>query len=146
VTFRDIMKQVRDVCLDAYTYQVPPEVLREDLAKRGEERERLFDVWFQLEKQRKEKFEMSGIEATILDTKEVTRFELSITLGEGPEQITGKLEYDDSIFTAETTAQMTKDYLSLLAMMAEDSDRKLATLVLDHDEQSYEEAQTVQMI
>jgi hypothetical protein len=41
---------------------------------------------------------------------------------------------------------MTKDYLSLLAMMAEDSDRKLSTLVLDHDEQSYEEAQTVQMI
>ena len=30
-TFLDVMKQVRDVCLDAYAYQVPPELLREDL-------------------------------------------------------------------------------------------------------------------
>ena len=38
VTFSDVLKRVREVCLDAYSYQVPPELLREDLAKRGEER------------------------------------------------------------------------------------------------------------
>ena len=130
-TFLDVMKRVRDVCLDAYAYQVPPELLREDLAKRGEERDRLFDVWFQFEKQQKEKFEMSGIEASIIETTEVTRFELSVTLGEGAEQIIGKLEYDDHIFSAETTAQMSKDYIALLALMAEDPDRKLSTLVLE---------------
>jgi hypothetical protein len=138
-TFLDVMKRVRDVCLDAYAYQVPPELLREDLAKRGEERDRLFDVWFQFEKQQKEKFEMSGIEAAIIETTEVTRFELSVTLGEGAEQIIGKLEYDDHIFSAETTAQMAKDYISLLALMAEDPDRKLSTLVLE----SHEEPQMV---
>ncbi|HKR11857.1 MAG TPA: amino acid adenylation domain-containing protein [Pyrinomonadaceae bacterium] len=130
-TFRDIMKRVRDVCLDAYAHQVPPELLREDLAKRGEERDRLFDVWFQFEKQQKEKFEMSGMEVSIIDTIEVTRFELSVTLGEGAEQITGKLEYDDSIFSAETTAQMSKDYMNLLALMAAEPDRKLSTVVLE---------------
>ncbi|HSE18775.1 MAG TPA: amino acid adenylation domain-containing protein [Pyrinomonadaceae bacterium] len=138
-TFLDVMKRVRDVCLDAYAYQVPPELLREDLAKRGEERDRLFDVWFQFEKQQQEKFEMSGIEAAILDTTEVTRFELSVTLGEGAEQITGKLEYNDHIFSAETTAQMSKDYINLLTLMAEDPDRQLSTLVLE----SHEETQVI---
>ena len=131
MTLLDVMKRVRDVCLDAYANQMPPELLREDLAKRGEERERLFDVWFQFDKEQQEKFEMSGIEAAILDTTEVTRFELSITLGEGAEQIRGKLEYDDSIFSAETTAQMAKDYINLLALMAEDPDRQLSTVVLE---------------
>ena len=130
-TFLDVMKRVRDVCLDAYAYQVPPELLREDLSKRGEERDRLFDVWFQFEKEQKEKFEMSGMEAVILDTSEVTRFELSITLSEVAEQITGKLEYDDSIFSADTTARMSKDYMTLLALMAEDPDRQLSTIVLE---------------
>ena len=74
---------------------------------------------------------MSGMEANILDTREVTRFELSITLSEVAEQITGKLEYDDSIFSAETTAQMSKDYLNLLSLMAEDPDRQLSTVVLE---------------
>ena len=143
VTFLDIMKRVRDVCLDAYAYQVPPELLREDLAKRGDDRDRLFDVWFQFEKEQKEKFEMSGMDATILETIEVTRFELSITLAEGAERITGKLEYDDNIFTAETTEQMSKDYMNLLALMAEDPDQQLSTLVLEsHEEEvSHKEAQ-----
>jgi amino acid adenylation domain-containing protein len=130
-TFLDVMKRVRDVCLDAYAYQVPPELLREDLSKRGEERDRLFDVWFQFEKEQKQKFEMSGMEAILMDTREVTRFELSITLSEVAEQIKGKLEYDDSIFSAETTAQMSRDYISLLALMAEDPDKKLSTIVLE---------------
>ena len=57
-TFRDVLQRVREVCLDAYTYQVPPELVREDLIKRGDERERLFDVWFQVEKAQKEKLEI----------------------------------------------------------------------------------------
>jgi hypothetical protein len=48
VTFRDVMRRVREVCLDAYTYQLPPELLKQN------ERERPFDVWFQLEKERNE--------------------------------------------------------------------------------------------
>jgi non-ribosomal peptide synthetase component F len=142
------MKRVREVCLDAYAYQVPPELLREDLAKKGEERDRLFDVWFQMDREKKEKFEMSGMETSILDTTEVTRFELSMTLAEGPEQITGRLEYNDRIFAAETTAQMLKDYFSVLALMAEDPDRQLSTIVLESpdEELSYDKAHIPQLV
>jgi non-ribosomal peptide synthetase component F len=131
VTFRDVLKQVRNVCLDAYAYQVPPELLREDLAKRGEERDRLFDVWFQLEKQRKEKFEMSGLETLpYLEATEVSRFELSMILSEREKELTGMLEYNEDIFTPKATAQMFEDYFHLLGLMAAEPDREISTISL----------------
>jgi len=135
-SFRDIMRRVREVCLDAYTYQVPPELLREDLGQRGEERERLFDVWFQLERERKEKFDMQGLTVTpYVEGKEVTRLELSLGLGEREEEIVGLLEYDESIFTARTTAQMLEDYFSLLALMVADPERSLLTVSLTRQDE-----------
>ena len=130
-TFKDVMRQVRQVCLDAYTYQVSPELIREDLAKRGAERERLFDVWFQLEKELKEKLDMNGLETSwYSEGKEVTRFELSLALGELDNEIIGKLDYDDQIFSAQTTAQMLEDYLQLLKLMTADPEKNLATISL----------------
>jgi non-ribosomal peptide synthetase component F len=130
-TVRDILKRVRDVCLDAYSYQVPPELLREDLAKRGEERDRLFDVWFQFEKERKEKFEMSGLETLpYMEATEVSRFELSMVLGEREKELAGMLEYDEDVFTAKATAQMFEDYIRLLGLMAAEPDREISTISL----------------
>ncbi|HSE18776.1 MAG TPA: amino acid adenylation domain-containing protein [Pyrinomonadaceae bacterium] len=135
-TFRDILKQVRDVCLDAYAYQVPPELLREDLAKRGEERDRLFDVWFQFEKQRKEKFEMSGLETVpYMEATEVSRFELSMILSEREQELAGMLEYDEDIFTAKATAQMFEDYFRLLGLMAVEPDRQISTISLARNDE-----------
>jgi hypothetical protein len=131
VTFKDVMRRVRDVCLDAYTNHVPPELLRQDLGMRGEERERLFDVWFQLGKERSEKFEMKGVEVTdYIEGKEASRFELSMGLGELEKEIVGALEYDEDLFPAKTTARMVEDYLRLLALMIEDPDKDLSTISL----------------
>jgi len=110
---------------------MPPELLREDLAKRGEERDRLFDVWFQLEKPRKEKFEMSGLETVpYMEATEVARFELSMVLTEREKELDGMLEYDEGIFTAEATAQMFEDYFGLLGLMAAEPDREIASISL----------------
>lgn len=130
-TFRDVMRQVRQVCLDAYTYQVSPELIREDLAKRGEDRERLFDVWFQFDKDRQEKLEMNGLETSwYTEGKEVARFELSLALGETEQEIMGKIDYDDRIFNAQTTAQMLEDYIQLLELMTADPEKNLAAISL----------------
>jgi amino acid adenylation domain-containing protein len=130
-TFRDVMRKVREICLDAYTYQVPPELLREDLGRRGEERERLFDVWFQLERAWKEKFDMHGLTVEPYDeSKEVTRIELSLSLTERDQEIGCLLEYDDQLFTEETTAQILEDYLSLLSIMVANPERDLSAFSL----------------
>ena len=124
LTFRDVMRRVREVCLDAYTYQLPPELFKQ-------ERERPFDVWFQLEKERNEKFDMRGLEVTpYLEGKEAPRFELSMGLAEREKEIAGALEYDEDIFPAKTTARMLEDYLRLLALMAADPDKDLSTISL----------------
>jgi hypothetical protein len=140
-TFRDVMKRVRDVCLDAYSNQVSPEILREDMAKRGEERERLFDVWFQLEKERIEKLDMKGLETSwYMEGKEVTRIELSMGLGELNDRIIGMLEYDDRIFTAETTSQMLEDYYQLLVLMVADPAKQLSTVSLNSETENVNSA------
>ncbi|MET0647779.1 MAG: amino acid adenylation domain-containing protein [Pyrinomonadaceae bacterium] len=134
ITFRDVMRRVREVCLDAYAYQLPPELIREDMIRRGEERERLFDVWFQLEREKHQKLDMEGITVEwYLEGREDTRFELSMGLGERDEEIVGLLEYDHEIFTAKTTAQMLEDYFNLLEMMVAEPDKSLSAVSLTSD-------------
>ena len=136
VTFRDVMRRVREVCLDAYTYQTPPEIIREDLTSRGMEGEKLFDVWFQMERAAREKLEMKGLECELyLEGKADTKFELSLILMETDDELIGYLEYDDNIFTANTTAQMLEDYFSLLEMMVANPEENLSAVSLISDEE-----------
>jgi len=130
-TFRDVMKRVRQVCVDVYTHQVSPELLREELAKRGEERERFFDVWFQLDSEGKEKLDMPGLETSwYAEGKEVPRFELSLMFGESEQEIIGKLSYDHRIFDADTMNQLLEDYINLLKLMTADPEKNLAAISL----------------
>ncbi|HEY0727647.1 MAG TPA: condensation domain-containing protein, partial [Pyrinomonadaceae bacterium] len=130
-TFKDVLKQVRQVCIDAYTHQLSPELIREDLAKRGDDRERLFDVWFQVDRQRQEKLDMHGLETSSYgEGKEVPRFELSLTFGELEEEIIGKADYDDRIFSADTMARMLEDYLGLLELITINPEKNLAAISL----------------
>jgi tyrocidine synthetase-3 len=125
------MRQVRQVRVDAYTHQLSPELLREDFARRGDDRERLFDVWFQVDRQRKEQFDMRGLETSSYgEGKEVPRFELSLTFGELEEEIIGKADYDDRIFSPETMDQMLDDYRGLLELMTADPEKNLAAISL----------------
>jgi Condensation domain/Phosphopantetheine attachment site/AMP-binding enzyme C-terminal domain len=126
LSFREVMNRVREVCLDAYSHQVTPELLREDLAKRGEERERLFDVYFQFEREEREKLEIEGLEWEWYRThREETKFELSMILAEHSEGIKGGIEYDTDLYDDETPAEMVKSYIRLLEQAVADPDGRL---------------------
>ena len=106
-------------------------MLREDSLKRGEDRERLFDVWFQLDKPLKEELDMNGLKTSwYAEGREVTRFELSLALGELEAGMIARLSYDDRIFSAQTTAQMLEDYVALLKLIAADSEKNLSSISL----------------
>ena len=131
ITFKDVMRRVRQVCVDCYTHQLPPELLREDMVKRGEERERFFDVWFQLDTEGKEKLDMAGLETSwYAEGKEVPRFELALNFGELEEEIVGTLSYDHRIFEAETMEQLLEDYVNLLKLMTAEPEKNLAEISL----------------
>ncbi|HKS09651.1 MAG TPA: amino acid adenylation domain-containing protein [Pyrinomonadaceae bacterium] len=130
-TFADVMKRVREVCLDAYTYQVPPELIKEDMVKRGAERERLFDAWFQLEKPRQEQFDMRGLSVTPYhEANEVTRFELALGFMERDGALSGAIEYDENMFTTETTRQMLDDYVQVMTLMVANPNGEISTVSL----------------
>jgi amino acid adenylation domain-containing protein len=125
-SFRDVMRRVRAVCLDAYSHQLTPELLREDLATRGEDRERLFDVWFQFEREEREKLELPGLATEWYRVhREEPKFELSMMLAELKDQITGLLEYDTDLYDDETMTEMVKSYIRLLEEAVANPDGRL---------------------
>ncbi|HSD47190.1 MAG TPA: condensation domain-containing protein, partial [Pyrinomonadaceae bacterium] len=125
-SFREVMKRVRTMCLDAYSHQLTPELLREDLAMRGEDRERLFDVWFQFEREEREKLEMPRVETEWYRVHQAEpKFELSLMLGEIKDQITGLLEYDTDLYDDETMTEMVKSYIRLLEEAVANPDGRL---------------------
>lgn len=125
-SFRDLMKRVREMCLDAYSHQLTPEVLREDLALRGEERERLFDVWFQFEREQRERLVMEGLECELYRVHlQEPKFELSLMLEEQKDQIVGILEYDTDLYYDEAVREMVKSYVKLLERAVANPDERL---------------------
>ncbi|MCA1575864.1 MAG: amino acid adenylation domain-containing protein [Acidobacteria bacterium] len=125
-SFREVLKRVRAMCLDAYSHQLTPELLREDLATRGEDRDRLFDVWFQFEREEREKLEMPGLETEWYRVHQAEpKFELSLMLGEVKDQITGLLEYDTDLYDDETMTEMVRSYIRLLEEAVANPDGRL---------------------
>jgi hypothetical protein len=125
-TFRDVLGRVRDVCLDAYTYQVPPEILREDFNSRGAELEQLFEVWFQLEREERERLEMKGLEyGWYLAHREETKFEMSMMFTEHSDEIAGVIEYDVELFDEEMMTEMRQSYVWLLEQAVTNPARRL---------------------
>jgi len=125
-SFRDVMRRVRAMCLDAYSHQLTPELLREDLARRGEDRERLFDVWFQFEHEEREQLELAKLETEWYRVHQPEpKFELSLMLGEVKEEIVGILEYDTDLYDDETMTEMVKSYIRLLEAAVADPDGQL---------------------
>jgi amino acid adenylation domain-containing protein len=125
-TFRDVLGRVRDVCLDAYTHQTPPELLREDFNSRGAELEQLFEVWFQLEREERERLEMKGLRYDwYLAHKEEAKFEMSMMFTEHRDEISGVIEYDAELFDEEMMTEMRQSYVRLLEQAVADPGRRL---------------------
>jgi hypothetical protein len=125
-SFRDVMQRVRQMCLDAYSHHVTPELLREDLALRGEDRERLFDVWFQFEREEREKLQMKGLECELYRVHfQDPKFELSLMLAEVKDEIVGILEYDPGLYDDEMVGEMVKGYRGLLERAVSDPDGRV---------------------
>jgi amino acid adenylation domain-containing protein len=126
LTFSETLRRVKEACLDAYSNQVPPELLRENFSDSGIEGERLFDVWFQFEREEREKFEMSGIQCELYTPgREETKFELSMMLSEQNDEIKGIFEYDVELFDDETMTGMLHSYEKLLEKVVADPARRV---------------------
>jgi amino acid adenylation domain-containing protein len=121
------------MCLSAYDHQdLPFEQLVEELQpERSLSYNPLFQVGFALQNTPLELTDLPDLELRPLNV--VTRastFDLSLFLHEGPDGISGQLEYNTDLFDATTIARMIGHFQMVLAGMTADPDQSVAALPL----------------
>jgi amino acid adenylation domain-containing protein len=133
LSFRQLLQQVKEVCLGAYAHQdVQFEKLVEELGvERDLSRSPLFQVMFSLESTAGKAVELSSlkISPTVLDN-ETAKFDLSLGLFETERELTGAFEYSTDLFEAETVERMAGHFRTLLAAVIANPDARLSELPL----------------
>jgi amino acid adenylation domain-containing protein/non-ribosomal peptide synthase protein (TIGR01720 family) len=131
--FRELLRRVREVCLEAYTHQdLPFEKLVEDLApERSLRHTPLVQVMFQLQTVATSTLELTGLTMNALDVDSgTTQFDLSVDLLEGPDGLVAVMEYSTDLFDAATISRLMAGYQTLLEGAVEQPERRLSELPL----------------
>jgi non-ribosomal peptide synthetase component F len=132
-TFGELLKRVREVCLDAYAHQdVPFMKIVEGLRlERSPGRNPLFQVVLVLQNFPHRPVEVSNtLVLEPLDVPvEAAKFDLQLTLGEGAQGISGYFEYNRELFGASTRARLTGHFQTLLEQVVAQPDIRLSALV-----------------
>jgi amino acid adenylation domain-containing protein/FkbM family methyltransferase len=130
MTFRALLRHVRDVTLDAYAHQDVPfeklvEVMRPD---RSHARNPLFQVFFAL--QNTPTFETGdvGLDPSGEPVPGTAKFELSVALVESNSRLSGAVEYSTELFDHQTITRLIGHYRMLLAAIAEDPNAPIHAL------------------
>ena len=130
-SFRDLLRRVCDVTLDAYAHEdVPFEyVVKEVQPERDLARNPLFQVLLTLEPPLPAL--PSGWTLTQMDVEtDTAKFDLSLELDDRPGGIIGRFEYSTDLFDAATIARMVGHWQTLLKGIVADPSRRLSELPL----------------
>jgi amino acid adenylation domain-containing protein len=133
-SFRELLSQVRDVAVNAYSNQdVPFDRLVEELQpERNLGRNPLFQVLFQLFKPHNDKSAVPG--ATEVESvpfeRGATNLDLSFHLWDAPDGIGALIEYSTELFEAATIERMFGHYLALVGKVIAQPDRPLSNLAI----------------
>ncbi len=132
-TVRALLRRVREVCLAAYSHQdLPFEQVVEDVQPtRDLSRHPIFQVVFHLEHEPAAPPSLPGLEMRPLDVAgAIIRFDLALSLVEGPQGMGGVLEYSTDLFEAGTIRRMLGHFEALLEGMVADPDCRVSALPL----------------
>jgi amino acid adenylation domain-containing protein/non-ribosomal peptide synthase protein (TIGR01720 family) len=132
-TFEELLQRVRQVTLDAYTYQdLPFERILDELSiERSLSYSPLFQVMFVLQNTPMEKIEVSGLTWTPIELDNNTaKFDLTLTIEETEQGIDGVFEYNTDLFEAATIHRMAGCFRTLLAAVVEMPEKSVSELPL----------------
>jgi acyl carrier protein len=138
-SFRELLKEVREVTLGAYAHQdLPFEKLVEELQPdRDMGHTPLFQVMFMLQSAPHEVEELPGVLMTNFNSQQTTaKFDLTLSLIETGDKIAGSLEYNTDLFDAATIAKMTGYLQNILESILKQPDALVGELELLSEQES----------
>ncbi|RKG96734.1 non-ribosomal peptide synthetase, partial [Corallococcus sp. CA047B] len=131
-TFRQVLRQVREVALGAYAHQeVPFEKLVEELKpERDMSRSSLFQVMFSLQNAPLPVAQLpTGLRLQPVDAEgDTAKFELSLDMGDRGQGLSASLEYNTDLFDAATAQRILKHFSVLLEGIAARPDARVLDL------------------
>ncbi len=132
-SFRQLVQQVREVCLEAYVHQdLPFERLVEELhLERDLSRNPLFQAMFVLRNDSSQTVQLPGLTLSPIEVHHGTaHFDLILHMINTEQGLTGTLVYNTDLFEAATIAGMLAHFQILLAAVVADPERRLSDLPL----------------
>jgi hypothetical protein len=135
LTFRDLVRQVRAIALDAYMHQdVPFEKLVEALVpQRSLDTHPLFQVMFTFQNIPKQVFEIPGLSIKeVAFEAGIAKFDLSAEVWED-DNFHCQFEYSTDLFERSTIVRMLDHFENLLHAALQNPDRRLSELPLMND-------------
>jgi len=133
LSFRELLRRVREVTLSAYAHQeVPFEKLVEDLApERDPARTPFFQVAFGLQNAPPADLELPGLIISSLNVeREVARFDLTVWMMDEADGLHVLWTYNTDLFVEETIKRMQGNFETLLRSIVVQPDAQLDALVL----------------
>lgn len=139
--FQDLLFQVRDTTLAAYSHQeLPFERLIEELEiDRDLSHSPLFQVMFALQNAPVYELKLSNFTLTPLPIKNTTsKFDLTLSLSDRAQGLTAVLEYNTDLFHAQSMARLLQHYTRLLEGIVADPKSRLNDLPLLQEEEAFQ--------
>jgi non-ribosomal peptide synthetase component F len=130
---RELLRRVREVCLGGYAHQdVPFEMLVEELQpERSLSHSPLFQVAFALQNTPMPEIELDALSLSTLEVSNATaKFDLTLSMAETAEGLTGVVEYNTDLFEPATIEHMLAHFHSLLEEVADAPGRAISAFPL----------------
>ncbi|HEY0725594.1 MAG TPA: condensation domain-containing protein, partial [Pyrinomonadaceae bacterium] len=140
-TFRELLRRVRECCLQAYAHQdVPFEKLLETLKpERNPGYFPIFQVMFILQNAAGTTLEIPGLKLSPLETQTtVTRVDLALMMEEAPHGLKGVLEYNTDLFDPLTIVRLKELLEATLEGIVKDPDQDLQIIGTSKDSEPHE--------
>ncbi|HKR12638.1 MAG TPA: amino acid adenylation domain-containing protein [Pyrinomonadaceae bacterium] len=130
-SFVEVLKRVREVCLEAYAHQeVPFERVVEELRPERELNQApLFQVLFALQNTPTYDLALADLNVTVLEPEDpAARFDLALEVAEIADELDCRLTYDTDLFDAATIARVGQHFVNLLAAVATQPELPVSTI------------------
>ena len=127
-SYVDILKRVRKITLDAFSFQDIPfeEIVRAVCPDRAESRTPLIQVVFAFQNAPTPAGSLHGITMKPLPTpRGKAKFDLILSMSEYGGNLHGTFEYDSALFSPEEIAQMTDHFIRLVEEIITSPDKKI---------------------